>query len=217
MSSRSASCRFFVAVDDVHEHGGTPQPQRAAALDPVGRVDERIGRVVGACSSSVTSVRIARASRAASMPRVPGGERPEPRPIGSAGDSPPPSRSSNSFFHVRLIARFITTGSVAAGPPIHLGRFAGECVLVAGDQILGHARRRHARKIGAARRHRQRQRESHDVVGGVADHRLIEVAQLDHGLPRLVPDRSEVADVAITADPGVGPRGNRVAGRRDQS
>ncbi len=76
-----------------------------------------------------------------------------------------------------------------------------EAGLVAADHLLQHARRRHAREVRAPRRAGERQGQPDEVVGRVADHGLVEVTDLDVDLALAVGDRSEVAGMAVAADP----------------
>ncbi len=55
----------------------------------------------------------------------------------------------------------------------------GQGLLIAADHLLQHVGGGDPRQVGAARRGRQGQAEPDQVVGGVADHRLVEIADLD--------------------------------------
>ncbi len=75
------------------------------------------------------------------------------------------------------------------------------------DDLLQHSGCRHAGEIGAARRHGQRQSKPQQIMHGVADHRLIQVADLNRDLAIGIGDRTQIAEVAIAADPDRRPCG----------
>jgi hypothetical protein len=191
------------AVVHAHQHGEAQPAERAAALAPVGGVDQAHRRVA-----------VARPQRRGETPdilaleqrfeRVPLVARQRPEALaerdGRLGALDPlvrqvlpgpPGRLSHHQLH--------GARHVVAGGSLALG--VGERRLVAIDHMLENMRRRHAGKVGAARRHGQRQSEADDVVGGVADHRLVEVANLDGQRTAGAGDRAQIADVAVAADP----------------
>jgi hypothetical protein len=86
-------------------------------------------------------------------------------------------------------------------------------ILIAVHQVLDEVRGRDAREVGAARRRRQRQAEPDQVVRGVADHGLVEVADQDRHVALGVGHRPEIADMAVAADPDRRTVGNAVAVR----
>jgi hypothetical protein len=57
------------------------------------------------------------------------------------------------------------------------------------------------RQVRAARRRRQRQSETDQVVRGIADHGLIEIADLDIDLAVDIGQRTQITDMAISANP----------------
>src|SRR3954469_25857710 len=61
--------------------------------------------------------------------------------------------------------------------------------------------RRHSRQVGAPRRRSQRQCQPYQVMRRIADHRLVEVADLYRNTPFGIGQRTKVADMAIAADP----------------
>ena len=62
-------------------------------------------------------------------------------------------------------------------------RLARQGVLIAGHHLFEHLGGGHAGQVGAARRGGQGQTKPDQVMGGIADHRLIEIADLDADLP----------------------------------
>src|SRR5581483_3360285 len=73
--------------------------------------------------------------------------------------------------------------------------------LIAFDDLLENTGGRHARQIRAARSRRQRQREADDVMSGIADDRLVQIPYLDGNASIDCCDRSEIADMTISAYP----------------
>ena len=76
-----------------------------------------------------------------------------------------------------------------------------ECLFVAHHHFFEHPRGGHARQIGAAGGSGQGQCQAHQVVGRIADHRLVEVADMHVDTALGVPGGAQVAGVAVAADP----------------
>ncbi len=76
-----------------------------------------------------------------------------------------------------------------------------EGTAVAVNQGLHHARGRHAGQVGAARRTGQRQTQADNVMRRIADHCLVEVANLDFRPALGVGQWPEIARMAVAADP----------------
>ena len=91
-------------------------------------------------------------------------------------------------------------------------RFEGQ--LVTGDHLLNNMRGRDAGQIRTPCRHRQRKRQADQVVCGVADDGLVEVADLDGERAIGAGDGAEIADMAIAANPDGRPIGDGDAVRR---
>ena len=74
-------------------------------------------------------------------------------------------------------------------------------LLVAAHHLLEHACGGHTGQIGTPGGSRQRQCESHQVMRGIADNRLVEVADVDIDAPFQIAGRSQIAGMTIAADP----------------
>jgi hypothetical protein len=88
--------------------------------------------------------------------------------------------------------------------------------LIAQHDVFDHLRGRDAGKVAAARGHGEREGEPDDVVGGIADDRLVEVADFDFDAAIGAGYGAEIADVAVAADPDGG-LGDRVFCGRGQA
>ena len=73
--------------------------------------------------------------------------------------------------------------------------------LVANHDVFDHLRGGDAGEIAAARRHGEREGEPDNVVRWIADNRLVEVANFDFDAAVGTGYRTEIADVAVSADP----------------
>lgn len=76
-----------------------------------------------------------------------------------------------------------------------------ECGGIAVDHRLHHPHRDDAGQVGAARGGGQRQAQSDQVMRGIADHRLVEIADLDFHRTLAIGDWPQIAEMAIAADP----------------
>src|ERR1019366_8180142 len=76
--------------------------------------------------------------------------------------------------------------------------------LIALDDLFKNVGRSHAGKVRTARSRCQRQRQSDDVMGGVADDSLVQIPNLDGYAAVRCSDRSQVAGVAVSTDPDRG-------------
>jgi len=84
---------------------------------------------------------------------------------------------------------------------VGLARAFVEGAFIAVGQRLHHLNDRHAWQVGTARCRRERKPEPDEVVRGIADHRLIEIANLDLDAAIRIGDGPEIARMAIAADP----------------
>jgi hypothetical protein len=80
--------------------------------------------------------------------------------------------------------------------------------LIALDHLFQDVGRGHTRQVGSARGSCQRERETNNVMGGVADDRLVEIADLNGNACIRGGDWSQIARVTVAANPDAGPSGN---------
>jgi hypothetical protein len=90
-----------------------------------------------------------------------------------------------------------------------LAKVGVEGHFIAVHKFFEHFGRGHAWKVGPARRRCQRKRQTDEIVGRVADDRLIEVANLNLDVSRRTSERPQITDVAIAANPDRRPVGQR--------
>ena len=72
---------------------------------------------------------------------------------------------------------------------------------IALDHRLHHTHGHDTGQVRTARRRGQRQAEPDEVMGGIADHGLIEIADLDFHRAAAIGDRSQIAQMAVAANP----------------
>ena len=84
----------------------------------------------------------------------------------------------------------------------------GQAGFIALDHLLQHPCGRDARQIGPAGGTRQGEGQPDQVVHGIADHGLVQIADLDIDLAFRVGEGPEVAGMAIAADPHGRPVGD---------
>jgi hypothetical protein len=179
-----------------------PQTERAAALHPERRVgDADLGVVVTARRCGHEEANTLPIEEGVELRPLLGGEGPEA-----------PSQAELELvaepFPVHVAeATVVSLADEEANGGALLGggrrRLAGQRLQVAIGELLDEKCGDDSRQIGAARRHRQRERKAHQVVHRVANDGLVEITDLDRHLAVTPRDGSHISDVGVAADPHV--------------
>ena len=193
-----------LGLDDAHQGGVAQEAQGAAALHPVGGIDQAAPPT---SSSRALQLQDEPAHRLLAEER----RRGRPAPSSASAQNLLPERDGGLDVLEALVGEVLPAPAqrptpdgadgVGLGRRRVLARWPRQPQRVAADHLLQHPRGGDARQVGAAGRAGERQAEPDEVVRGVADHGLVEVADLDVDAPVGVGERAEIAEVAVAADP----------------
>ena len=194
-----------LAFADAQQHGETQLAQGTAAFHPVGGIDHlHLGVVIAALQAGDHSADFGGMQQLGDGFALVVAQRPE---AAAQGDDrfhivdalfgevlPAPMRGQPQ--HARDGGELVAAGNAGGGRQRPAKRR-----LVALHEMLQHVRCDHARQVAAACRGGHGQAQANEVMHGVADHGLVEVANFDLDLAFGTGNRTEVAIVAVAADP----------------
>jgi hypothetical protein len=205
MSSMQISAPRRMLLGDAHQHGIAQPPQRTASLYPIGGVQHLDLRIVIAVAhGGDQSAHFRRGKQFLQFAILAGADFPEFIAARNGGAhifdaffrqiAPAAAQGLRHDFMNRL--DFFNAGALAMAVT-ERGR-------VADHHLLDHSGCGDAGQVGTARRRRQGQAQPDQIMHGIADHGLIEITDLDIHPSRQIGHGTQIADMAIAANPDRG-------------